>query len=77
MQVHKNRCSPFQMAGEVTWLHGKKAEETIERLEKAVKELGTERNNDYWNATDGNAGYALNILLTWAKDHREAVWRVS
>lgn len=27
---------------------------------------------DYWCPTPGNAGHALNILLTWAKDNPEA-----
>lgn len=28
----------------------------------------------YWKPTEGNAGYALNILLGWARMHPEAVW---
>ncbi len=28
----------------------------------------------YWAPTSGNAGYALNILLGWAKIHPDAVW---
>jgi len=56
------------------WLYGKKGSETIERLKKAVKVLGVRRSDDYWKATRGNAGYALSILLKWAKQHPEAVW---
>lgn len=58
------------------WLHEKKASDTIELLEKAVKTLGTERDSDYWASTKGNAGYALNILLGWAKQHPEGIWEV-
>ena len=56
------------------WLYGKTGAETVERLELAVKALGTEQVADYWNPTPGNAGYALNILLGWAKQHPDAVW---
>lgn len=58
------------------WLHQRKAEDCIEKLEKAVKELGTEQDEDYWKATNGNAGYALNILLKWARKHPEAKFEV-
>ena len=71
------------------WLNGKTATDTIERLEKAVDKLGivkyeaTRKVNgrhiletDYWAPTPGNAGYALNILLGWAKKHPAAVWEV-
>ena len=58
------------------WLDGKKASETIERLAAAVEALGTEQDDNYWKATPGNAGHALNILLRWAKDNPDAVWAV-
>lgn len=29
---------------------------------------------DYWAPTPGNAGYALNILLKWAKQHPKAIF---
>ena len=28
----------------------------------------------YWKPTDGNAGYALSILLSWAQLHPQGVW---
>lgn len=59
----------------IRWLYGKKAKDTVKRLEKAVRELGTKRDPDYWKATPGNAGYALSVLLRWAKQHPEAVWK--
>ena len=58
-------------------LNGKKALDTIEDLKRAVEGLGTERSNDYWEATPGNAGYALSILLNWAVQYPDAVWKVS
>lgn len=58
-------------------LGGRTAQETIATLTIAVEKLGTVRASDYWAATPGNAGYALSILLGWAKANPEAVWRVS
>jgi hypothetical protein len=58
----------------IRWLYGKKAKDCIERLSDAVKILGINQNDDYWSDTPGNAGYALNILLQWAKQHKEAVF---
>ena len=56
------------------WLYGKKGKNCIKRLEKAIKNLGTVRYPNYWKSTPGNAGYALSILLKWAKDNPEAVF---
>lgn len=58
-------------------LHEKRAADCIEMLEERVQALGTNRDGDYWAATPGNAGYALSILLAWAKEHPDAVFRVS
>lgn len=58
------------------WLHQRKAKDCIEKLEKAVKELGTEQDENYWTASKGNAGYALNILLKWARQYPEAKFEV-
>lgn len=59
-------------------LDGQIAGNTIDVLEKAVAELGTIRDHDdYWNATPGNAGHALSVLLEWAKKYPDGVWRVS
>jgi len=58
------------------WLDGKKARKAIKRLEAAVAALGTEREGSYWDSNPGNAGYALNVLLTWAKEHPKAVFIV-
>ncbi len=61
----------------IFWLYGKKAEDTIERLENVVSAL-----NDfipaenYWEPTAGNVGKTLSILLEWAKLYPYASWQV-
>lgn len=57
------------------WLYTRKAKDCIKRLEKAVKILGTDTYRDYWADTPGNAGFALSILLEWAKDNPDAVFQ--
>jgi hypothetical protein len=52
-------------------------EAAISLLEPAVAHLGTERAGDYWAATPGNAGYALSIILGWAREHPAGVFRVN
>ena len=47
------------------------------RLEQAVSDLGTERDNDYWAATAGNAGATLARLLAWARAFPDATFRVN
>lgn len=59
------------------WLNGKKAKDTTSKLETAIAALGVEQDEDYWKPTPGNAGYALSILLAWAKEYPEAVFTVS
>jgi len=56
------------------WLYGKTGRECIDRLTGAVTVLGTESSNDYWDATPGNAGTVLAVLLEWAKRHPEAMF---
>ena len=58
----------------IRWLYGRKAKDCIKRLEEAVEELGTDIYEDYWAPTPGNAGYALSILLGWARDNPDAVF---
>lgn len=58
------------------WLDGKKAKECIPAIERAVYALGVERDGDYWKPTAGNAGYALAILLRWARVNPDAVFDV-
>lgn len=59
------------------WLDGKKAKDVRARLRKAVKKLGVERSADYWEATAGNAGYALSILLKWTALDPESTFSVT
>lgn len=59
------------------WLDGKKAQDTIERLEQAITALGTQRDPDYWKDTPGNAGHLLSVLLSWARQHPNAIFHVS
>jgi hypothetical protein len=58
----------------IRWIYGKRAQDCIKRLEGAVKKLGVRQYKDYWAPTPGNAGYALSILLTWAKQYPEAIF---
>ena len=57
-------------------LNGKKASKVTKLLEDSVKVLGTEQDADYWKATEGNVGYALNILLGWAKQYPDSTFEV-
>jgi hypothetical protein len=57
-------------------LDGRTAEDTIDELERVVAALGTQQFENYWAPTPGNAGFAASILLSWAKQHPKAVWRV-
>ena len=68
--------SALDMDKGIHWLYGKRAQETIERLEFAVDLLGTERDADSWKPTMGNAGYALSRLLDWARRHPDAKWKI-
>ncbi|KKN04709.1 hypothetical protein LCGC14_1094820 [marine sediment metagenome] len=63
--------------GFVQWLTDKKAKDVVSLLRVAVKKLGTERSDNYWASTPGNAGHALSILLGWAEQYPEAIFRVS
>ncbi len=58
-------------------IEGKTGGETIKMLEAAVGELGTMQFRDYWAPTPGNAGYALNILLGWARQYPDGVWEIT
>lgn len=58
----------------IRWLYGKTGRQAIPVLEAAIATLGTDRDADYWKNTSGNAGYALSILLRWAKQHPDAVF---
>jgi len=59
------------------FLNGKRAGDVMERLRIAVNILGIVRDSNYWKSTPGNAGYALIILLKWAEQYPEAVFKVT
>lgn len=58
-------------------LDGERAGDWEAVLARAVDELGTDRSDDYWEPTAGNAGAALARLLVWARAYPEAVFHVS
>lgn len=58
----------------IDWLDGERAGDTIDTLKRVVVELGVEPDDDYWAATDGNAGRAAEILRRWAEQHPDAKW---
>jgi hypothetical protein len=60
--------------GRISWLYGKTGAESIPILKQGVALLGTERDDDYWKATAGNAGAALARLLSFAEAHPLGVW---
>lgn len=68
-------CEHLSAEG-LRWLDGRAAAETTDALRSAVAELGAERDDDYWAETEGNAGHALSVLLRWAEQHPQAIWRV-
>lgn len=59
------------------WLDGRKASEVLPALINAVDQLGTDTDQDYWEATPGNTGKALAILAEWAKDNPEGIFEVT
>lgn len=58
-------------------LHDKRASAVIPVLQACVTQLGTQRDPDYWEPSDGNAGYAMSILLRWAQQYPDAMFDVS
>lgn len=57
-------------------LHNMRGKEALPLLTAAVKHLGTERDGDYWAATPGNAGAALERLRQWAELHPDGIFAV-
>jgi hypothetical protein len=60
----------------ISWLDGKTGKGCLERLKRAIAALGTDRYDDYWAPTPGNAGHALSILVTWAEQHPDGIFEV-
>uniref|UniRef100_A0A6M3LS76 Uncharacterized protein n=1 Tax=viral metagenome TaxID=1070528 RepID=A0A6M3LS76_9ZZZZ len=61
----------------IRWLDGKVASDVIGALEAAVAALGTERAQNYWEPTPGNAGRALARLLDWARANPHGIFGVN
>jgi hypothetical protein len=72
LNVTYNYCKHFSFKG----LHERKALDTIKEMQEAVDKLGTKRDNDYWASTKGNAGAAVQRLLSFALLHPYGVWDV-
>ena len=62
--------------GYAFYLMGKTGAETIEPLKKIIASLKDDADDDYWNATEGNAKRALCGLLAFAQLRHDGVWRV-
>lgn len=56
-------------------LYGMTGEKAIPILEDAIKKLGTKTDKDYWKSTSGNAGSALQGLLTFAKLRPDGIFK--
>lgn len=57
-------------------LYGMTGAETIPIMEQAIGQLGDDVDDeDYWNATEGNAKRALLMLLAMARMRPDGVWR--
>lgn len=57
--------------------HGKKASDVQALLTRVVALLGTRKyEKDYWAPTPGNAGFALSVLLRWAKEAPDGIFSV-
>ena len=56
-------------------IYGKTGAESIPILETAIDELGTDVDDDYWKATEGNARQALTRLLAMAQMRPDGVWQ--
>ncbi|RPH86042.1 MAG: hypothetical protein EHM73_14530 [Chroococcales cyanobacterium metabat2.561] len=57
-------------------LDGKTGDEVSTKLAVAVLMLGTKQSDDYWEPTEGNVGFCLNELLTWANELPKGVFKV-
>jgi len=55
-------------------MDGMAAKDTILMMERTIDKIGTNNNDNYWLDTPGNAGAAL---VRWAKEHPEAIWKIT
>lgn len=61
--------------GGIRSLYGKRAIDTIPKLEAAIDNLGDDVSGDYWEATEGNVKRALMDLVRLAKLAPHGVWK--
>ena len=55
-------------------IYGKSGADSIPMLEGVIAALGDDVNEDYWEATEGNAKMALYGLLALAKMRPDGIW---
>ena len=55
-------------------IYGMTGGESIAVLEKAIRQLSDDVNDDYWEATEGNAKRSLIKLLALARLRPDGVW---
>lgn len=58
----------------IRWLYGKKAKNTVDKLESTISKLKDDISEDYWECTEGNAKRSLENLLNLAKMFPESRW---
>jgi len=56
-------------------IYGMTGAESIPILESAIKQLGDDKDEDYWKPTEGNAKAALFGLLAFARMRPDGVWQ--
>ena len=58
------------------FIDGKSGAEVISLLKNVVSKLKNDVDDDYWNATEGNAKRALNVLLAFSQMRPDGIWKV-
>lgn len=61
------------------WVYGKTGRCVAPRLRDAVKALqelepAPSESDDYWEPTPRNAAHALEVMLSWSRQHPDAIW---
>lgn len=61
----------------IFWLHHKRGQDCVVKLEEVLAILGTIRTHVYWQGSRGNAGHTLAVILRWALLYPLAVFEVT
>ena len=80
LSITWNYSTHFQQAlhaNGIEFLNGMICEEAIAHIQYAVSELGATPDHDYWESSPGNAGFALQQLLTMARAFPQATIEVT